>query len=111
MKYPPGFEQAWAAYPHYQMRKRKKLAVANWVRDELEPLTENVLQWIEACRDSDDWQKDGGMYVPAMQAWLNQTDFEELPDGAKAKYTDEEKARKILEFDQKHGRKDAEEAS
>jgi len=82
--YPPGFEQAWEAYPHWEYRSTRKLALKVWKRDKLEDNIENVLRWIEVCSRGDDWTKQGGKFVPGMQVWMNQRDFSENPPEVKA---------------------------
>jgi len=75
-----GFAAAWAAYPHYERRGNRKLALTAWVKLKLEPLSENVMAWISALSCSDDWTRESGRYVPAMEVWLKRPDFRSVPD-------------------------------
>lgn len=77
--YPPGFERAWKAYPHFEQRSRKAHAAKVWKRRQLEPLTESVLAWIVAGRETTDWTKESGAFVSGMQAWLSGPDFRDPP--------------------------------
>jgi len=81
-RYSQGFLQAWERYPHYGARSVKRQSWLVWCRRGLEPLTDQVLHWIEVCESSADWQKGGGEFVRAMQVWLKQPDFREDPEVA-----------------------------
>lgn len=78
-EYPPGFLDAWERYPHHGQRSRKALALKVWKYRNIERHRDNVPFWIEAYERCDDWQKDGGAYIPGMQVWLRGIDFSEKP--------------------------------
>lgn len=64
------FERFWAAYP----RKVAKDA-ARKAFDKRKPDSELLAQMLEAIRaqkQSDDWLKDGGQFIPHPATWLNQ---------------------------------------
>ena len=73
-----GFEAFWAAYPRHISRQN---AIRAWNR--LSPdaaLQETMLAALEKQRDSEQWQKDGGQYIPHPATWLNGRRWEdELP--------------------------------
>lgn len=81
--YEPGFLRAWGTYPHFGQRSRKGKAAGVWKRDNLEPQAEAVVAWIEAGKRTDDWTRDSGRFVPAMEAWLNGRDFTDPPTAPK----------------------------
>jgi hypothetical protein len=78
-QYPSGFLRCWFSYPHFGTRSKKAEAVKVWTRLKLEPLTDNVAAWIEFGKQQQDWQKDGGQYVPGFQVWIKGPDFSEPP--------------------------------
>lgn len=77
-----GFDRVWETYPHHQRRSRKTEARERWSAYKLEPLTENVLAHLEADRNTRDWQRDDGSFVPGMQVWLRRRrlDFRSPPE-------------------------------
>lgn len=73
-----GFAEFWSAYP----RKTGKGAARNaWgkIRPTRE-LQERILQAIEQAKLSDQWQRDGGQYIPNPATWLNQERWEDGED-------------------------------
>jgi hypothetical protein len=77
--YSDGFTRAWAAFPHFEQRSKKRKAFEVWQRAGLEPQVDAVVLWIEAGKRGDDWMRDEGKFVPAMQVWLNGRDFSDPP--------------------------------
>jgi hypothetical protein len=81
MVYPPDFERFWACYP----RKVGKGGAANaWRRlgrRGLLPPVEKMIEVVEACAKSDQWQRG---YIPHPQTWLNQHRWEDDVAGYKA---------------------------
>ena len=70
-----GFEIFWAAYPK---KTSKPAATKAWAK--LKPNEETVrtmLAAIEAAKQTADWQKDGGKYVPYPATWLNNRRWED----------------------------------
>ena len=88
-RYPVGFLAAWAAYPHHATRSKKAAAGKVWATRKLEPEAERVLTWIHHAAATDDWQRQGGQFVPGMQAWLRGHDFSESPPKAAPRFTGE----------------------
>jgi biotin operon repressor len=73
-----GFEKFWNAYP----RKTAKAAARKaWQKIKLSPeLLETILKAIENQRQSDQWIKDSGKFIPYPATWLNgQRWTDELP--------------------------------
>ena len=70
-----GFAEFWKVYP----RKVGKLAAGRaWKR--LRPPLPKVLAALEAWRNSPEWLKDGGRYIPHPATWLNRGGWDdELP--------------------------------
>lgn len=69
------FAEFWAVYPK---KVRKMTAEMAW--DALSPddaLTDTILLAVEAQKQSAEWQKEGGQYIPAPANWLNQRRWED----------------------------------
>jgi len=64
------FERVWQAYPHYGRRSSKARSWGRWRALRPRPDVESVLTAIDESRDSDDWTKDGGRFVPALEVWI-----------------------------------------
>jgi hypothetical protein len=71
----PDFEQFWMSYPKKQA---KKVARDSWKRISWEPgLFEKIMSSIEQFRRTEQWAKDGGLYIPMPATWLNQERWED----------------------------------
>lgn len=67
--YEKQFEIFWKEYP--KKRDRKK-ALEKWLK--LKPdeeLFKKIMQAVQSWKKSDDWQKDGGQFIPYPTSWLN----------------------------------------
>lgn len=73
------FEQFWAAYP----KKRSKGAARKaWDKLHVDStMLATILQAIQWAKQSDDWQKDGGQYIPYPATWLNAEGWEDEEPG------------------------------
>ena len=74
-----GFEVFWKAYP---CGKSKENARKAWRK--LKPnadLQERILSAVEQHKMCDEWQRDGGKYVPHASTWLNGKRWEDELDG------------------------------
>ena len=72
------FDAFWEAYP----RKRSKgQAEKTWVKiNPDDDLLEEILTGLASAKQSVDWQKDGGQFIPYPATWLNAKGWEdELP--------------------------------
>lgn len=70
-----GFGQFWAAYP----RKTGKSVCRNWWQKH-QPGSDTLaamLQSIDYLRGCEQWQRDGGKYIPMPSTWLNQRRWED----------------------------------
>jgi biotin operon repressor len=69
------FEKFWNAYPRKAAKGAAKKA---WKKIKLSPeLLETILKAIENQRQSDQWIKDGGKFIPYPATWLNQERWED----------------------------------
>lgn len=68
------FEEFWKAYP----RKTGKLAAQRKWKTE-KPDLEQCLRAIQHQKQSDQWRKDGGQFIPHPATWLNQGRWDDAP--------------------------------
>ena len=74
------FNKFWAAYPKHIAKQSAVKAFEKLKPDE--KLLEAMLKAIEMQRESKQWEKDGGAFIPYPATWLNQRRWEdELPQG------------------------------
>ena len=66
---PAGFEEFWSAYPK---KVGKADAKRSWVKLKVNGKLPKVLKAISVQRRCEQWQKDGGQYIPNPSTWLNQ---------------------------------------
>ncbi len=64
--YPPEFSAFWDSYPR---KIGKNNAWKAWAK--LKPPPDEVLTALEAQKQCDQWQRDGGKYIPHPTTWLN----------------------------------------
>jgi len=62
------FDVFWKAYPK---KKNKREALSRWRNKKLPPL-EELLLVLEKHKQTDDWKKENGKYIPYPSSWLNQ---------------------------------------
>lgn len=70
-----GFEEFWTAYPR---KTAKSTAAKSWAS--LDPSEETVAAIMAALalfKKSDDWNRDGGQFIPYPATWLNQKRWED----------------------------------
>lgn len=63
------FEIFWKAYP-----KRvggKKNALRAWERAQDRPALDEILAVLERCKQTEQWKKDGGQFIPYPATWIN----------------------------------------
>ncbi|MGQ9689196.1 MAG: hypothetical protein ACUVXF_10480 [Desulfobaccales bacterium] len=72
--YPEDFEDFWKAYPAHRRTGGKEKAYRSWQRwkkaGKLPPVAE-LLKILEQLKHSEDWQKEGGRFIPMITTWLN----------------------------------------
>lgn len=79
------FNRFWDAYPRKVAKPdaRKKFEKI----DPDEAMLQAMLKAIERSRNSEQWIKDGGQYIPHPSTWLNQRRWEDDPPAPAAKVT------------------------
>lgn len=73
--FPPGFDRFWAAYPRKIAKTQAAKAFARLRPDEA--LLARLLQALATHCRSEQWQRDGGQFVPHPATWLNQRRWED----------------------------------
>ena len=71
------FDSFWAEYP--RKAGGKKRAHAAWVKASGRPHITAIIAVVRAHVDSDQWQREGGQFVPYPATWLNQQRWEDTP--------------------------------
>lgn len=63
------FDEFWSIYPN---KKSKKTAQKAWDKIKMtQPLFEQIMTAVRRQRDSRDWQRENGRYIPHPATWLN----------------------------------------
>ena len=75
---PAEFERFWSTYPRHQGKRAAMKAFAKLAPDD--ELLDAMLVAVKRQRQSEQWQRDGGQYVPHAATWLNGRRWEdEIP--------------------------------
>lgn len=75
VNYPPDFLAFWAAYPR---KVAKGTAYRAWAKLKPDPsLLKAILKAIEKQKRTEQWQRDGGQYIPYPATWLNARRWED----------------------------------
>lgn len=70
-----GFERFWSAYP----KKLGKVKAESSFKTALKQATlEKILSAIEAQKNSEQWKKEGGQFIPYPAKWLNQGQWDDV---------------------------------
>lgn len=97
-----GFAAFWAAYPK---KAGKAAALKAW--NKLAPdvvLQEQMGKALEVQKQSQQWRKDGGQYIPMPSTWLNGRRWEdEAPQAQSQESQFDRMMAWAKEFDEKHG--------
>ena len=68
-EFPPGFDRFWQAYPRKTAKPQAAKAFARLRPDE--PLLQRMLAALDLQRQSPQWQRDAGQFVPHPSTWIN----------------------------------------
>lgn len=69
------FDQFWELYPKKKGKEPARKAFAKL--DLTEALLEEILTAVKAQKETRDWQKEGGQFIPYPATWLNQRRWED----------------------------------
>lgn len=80
-----GFDRFWEAYPSGPTGRKggRSHTLKSWIKQECEPLANQIVAAVKLLAASPDWQRDGGRYIPGAATWLNQRRWEAV-DTAKS---------------------------
>jgi hypothetical protein len=85
---PPQESAFWLFYKPYPKKKNRLGAIKAWTK--LNPSTEliqTLLTALERQKKTEDWQKEGGKYIPYPATWLNARRWEdEIPEEPKSRW-------------------------
>ena len=79
------FERFWEAYPRHENRQKAQAAFTKLHPDEA--MLGSMILAIEKQKATDQWQEDGGRYIPHPTTWLNGRRWEDEPPKATGKAT------------------------
>lgn len=105
-----GFQRFWNAYPSCTKKAARLQCWTKWKDKELEPLADQIVAHVEAMKKNEQWQRDGGRYIPAPLVYLNQARYE-APTGpaddasTSAAHKAHEETQRLLREQQEHGRR------
>ena len=87
------FGRFWDTYPR---KTGKKAALHAWSKAGDKPDIEEIVTAIEAQKQSAQWQKDGGQFIPHPATWLNQGRWDDDPEiGERCATIEEIRARRL----------------
>ena len=70
------FSQFWLAWPKHHRKTSRSKCLERWAKDGLDAKCLHVLAVLAAHKLSEQWTKDGGEFIPAPLAWLNQRQWD-----------------------------------
>jgi hypothetical protein len=76
---PSRFEEFWSAWPQHDRKQDKVKCRRRWEAANLDALADAILAALERFKQSRDWLKDRGQYIPAPIVWLNNNRWETPP--------------------------------
>jgi hypothetical protein len=77
-----GFAAFWTAYPK---KVAKPEAMKAWIKAAPDAeLAEQIMAGLARAKQSKDWTKDDGQYIPHPTTWLNQRRWEDEVEGVAA---------------------------
>jgi hypothetical protein len=80
--FPPGFDAFWQAYPRKTAKPQAAKAFARLRPDDT--LLSEMLSALTLQSQSDQWQREGGQFVPHASTWINNRRWEDqMPSLAK----------------------------
>lgn len=68
------FETFWAAYPK---KKNKKDALKAWRNAKDKPAIEIITEKLDELKNSNEWKKENGQFIPYPATWLNRGGWED----------------------------------
>lgn len=72
----PWFVRFWDTWPSNTRKAARAQCLAKWKAKGCEAIGERIVRHVEAMKAGEQWQRDGGRYVPAPLVYLNQARWE-----------------------------------
>ena len=67
-----GFDRFWSAWPKSTRKGAKTSCKARWAKGYYETCADQIIKHVEWMKTTDQWRKDGGVFIPAPLVYLNQ---------------------------------------
>jgi len=77
-EYTPEFEMFWSAYPRKEGKGEAYKSFTKAIND-CGATVQDLIDGIERYKCTEQWQRDGGKYIPHPTTWLNQKRWEDSP--------------------------------
>lgn len=71
-----GFAKFWSEWPKSTRKVGKDQCAVKWKAKGCEEIADQIIAALEAFKACDEWQKEGGQFIPAPLVWLNQCRWE-----------------------------------
>lgn len=71
------FERFWKVYPRKEGKGKAEDSFGKYQPDDA--LTDTMIKAVQAYKKTEQWQRDGGQYIPHPSTWLNQRRWEDSP--------------------------------
>jgi len=91
------FDRFWKAWPRHSRKTSKRKCSLKWKRDKLDAIADHIIEILEALKESADWTKDNGQYIPAPLVWINQERYDCDVDDIKNEGKSDYDIKKVLE--------------
>jgi hypothetical protein len=70
------FLRFWGAWPSSARKASRGECWAKWLKQDFDQVAEQIVSHVEAMKQTQDWRKDSGSFIPAPLAYLNQRRWE-----------------------------------
>jgi hypothetical protein len=70
------FELFWAAWPKHHRKAARAQCLSRWKAKNLHEVASQIIGHVQRLKQSNEWRKDSGQYVPAPLTYLNQGRWE-----------------------------------
>lgn len=70
------FDAFWSAWPKHPRKVNRAGCAKKWASQKLDSQAEQIMAALESAKDSADWKREGGRFVPLVATWLNQRRWE-----------------------------------
>lgn len=64
------FERFWSSWPSHHRKRDRKQCAELWRREKLDRITDAILRSLEAWKQSEEWRRENGRFIPGPIVWL-----------------------------------------